>query len=489
MFRKLKAALGPPRVGQNPEDAAQTPTPAPPPAPAPPAAPASAQKEENPTAKTDEAKKEGDAKPGAPAPAAPAPENTKPEEKPAAPVAGAPGAGQEAPPSPPRPIVVNKYADAQMRDVIKRLRVRTEFYKEKVIDPTASSPEPSPPVNKKDEKKDEKKEEKKKEEAKEGEAAEKAPGSYLLNIGFTCLDFLLKPLEDAMDKVVGKTFDPFTDRRYIMWLSLVTLAFNYNAWLLPARFSFPYHTERSIPYWIAFDVLCDLIYVIDIIIFRPRLQFVKGGDVILDVISVIPFDLLCLKFGFSSVFRANRLLKLQIERAQCGTHSREGGNTRMTVVIFCRVIRTIGYLIFILHINACIYYIASDYEGIASTKWVYSGKGNAYLRCYYFAVRTLITIGGLPEPHTVFEIVFQLLNYFTGVFVFSSLIGQMRDVIGAATAGETYFRSSMDGTVSYMNDNKIPKLVQQRVRTWYNYTWASQGMLGKGWPLPLAKIG
>lgn len=48
-----------------------------------------------------------------------------------------------------------------------------------------------------------------------------------------------------------------------------------------------------------------------------------------------------------------------------------------------------------------------------------------YLRCYYWAVRSLITIGGLPEPHTSFEIVFQLLNFFLGVFVFSSLIGQV----------------------------------------------------------------
>lgn len=51
-----------------------------------------------------------------------------------------------------------------------------------------------------------------------------------------------------------------------------------------------------------------------------------------------------------------------------------------------------------------------------------------YLRCYYFAVRTLINIGGLPEPYTVFEITFQLTNFFIGVFVFSSLIGQVHDV-------------------------------------------------------------
>lgn len=56
---------------------------------------------------------------------------------------------------------------------------------------------------------------------------------------------------------------------------------------------------------------------------------------------------------------------------------------------------------------------------------------------------------------------------------------QMRDVIGAATAGQTYFRASMDGCVAYMNTYTISKLVQNRVRTWYNYTWAAQGMLGK----------
>lgn len=55
----------------------------------------------------------------------------------------------------------------------------------------------------------------------------------------------------------------------------------------------------------------------------------------------------------------------------------------------------------------------------------------------------------------------------------------MRDVIGAATAAQTYFRASMDGCVDYMNTYKIPKQVQNRVRTWYNYTWSAQGMLGE----------
>lgn len=56
---------------------------------------------------------------------------------------------------------------------------------------------------------------------------------------------------------------------------------------------------------------------------------------------------------------------------------------------------------------------------------------------------------------------------------------QMRDVVGAATAGQTYYRSCMDSTIKYMNFYKIPKTVQNRVKTWYEYTWQSQGMLGK----------
>lgn len=49
----------------------------------------------------------------------------------------------------------------------------------------------------------------------------------------------------------------------------------------------------------------------------------------------------------------------------------------------------------------------------------------SYVRCYYFAVKTLITIGGLPDPTSLFEIVFQLINYFVGVFAFSIMIGQV----------------------------------------------------------------
>ncbi|XP_010079354.1 PREDICTED: cyclic nucleotide-gated cation channel beta-3, partial [Pterocles gutturalis] len=381
----------------------------------------------------------------------------------------------------------NEYADAQLQEIVRKMRERATVYKEKLKDPLLSSPEGSPTTSPSKKKPLPPPKEEKKEEKKEDTEAKPEEDHYC---NMLCCKFKKPPLKKYMEYMkLPDSIDSYTDRRYVAWLLIVTVTYNWNCWFIPLRFVFPYQTPSNTIYWLTIDIICDICYLCDLLIFQPRVQFLKGGDIIvnrvemkkfyhsstkfrLDVISILPFEVLYFFFGFNPVFRANRMLK---------HNTFFEFNDRLEAILdkayIYRVIRTTGYLLFILHINACVYYWASDYEGLGSTRWVYDGKGNMYLRCYYWAVRTLITIGGLPEPHTLFEIVFQLLNFFLGVFVFSSLIGQMRDVIGAATAGQNYYRSSMDNTVSYMNTYSIPKVVQNRVRTWYEYTWDSQGML------------
>lgn len=137
---------------------------------------------------------------------------------------------------------------------------------------------------KEDEQKKKEEEEKKKAEVKEEEKKEevnlkkKCQDAFWLSV-----DTVLKPIEDRMDSVLGQTIDPFTDLRYIAWLSVVTLAINYNIWFMTARLCFPYHTESAIPVWFGLDLLADAIYLIDTIIFQPRKQFVQGGDIIVSL--------------------------------------------------------------------------------------------------------------------------------------------------------------------------------------------------------------
>ncbi|KAM9376106.1 uncharacterized protein KZ484_008665 [Pholidichthys leucotaenia] len=285
------------------------------------------------------------------------------------------------------------------------------------------------------------------------------------------------------------SIDPFTNLMYVLWMFLVSLAWNWNVWLIPVRWAFPYQTPNNIYYWLLTDYLCDLIYILDITVFQPRLQFVQGGDIVcdkkemrknymkkkrfkFDVASLVPLELFYFKTGINPLLRLPRLLKIN-----SFFEFNERLEAILTKAFIYRVIRTTSYLLYCLHCNACLYYWASAYIGLGKTQWVYDGKGNSYIRCYYFAVKTLITIGGLPDPSTLFEIVFQLINYFVGVFAFSIMIGQMRDVVGAATASQTHYRTCVDNTIKYMSSYRIPKDVQNRVKTWYNYTWQSQGML------------
>ncbi|KAJ8417882.1 hypothetical protein AAFF_G00227250 [Aldrovandia affinis] len=343
----------------------------------------------------------------------------------------------------------------RLQELVKLFKERTERAKEKLIDPDESdedspmaspakkpgTPPPPPPPQPPEDQKD------------VAAPAEKEDEEQYYKLLWCRVKFPAW-IKTIIEYRFPSSIDPYTNLMYVLWLFFVTMAWNWNVWLIP-----------------------------------PRLEFVRGGDIVcdkkdmrenymktlrfkMDMVSLIPLELFYIKTGVNSLLRFPRLLKYM-----AFFEFNERLEAILSKAYIYRVIRTTTYLLYSLHCNACLFYWGSDYEGLGSTKWVYDGVGNSYIRCYYFAVKTLITIGGLPDPTTLFEIVFQLVNYFVGVFAFSIMIGQMRDVVGAATAGQTYYRACMDNTVKYMASYRIPRDVQNRVKTWYDYTWQSQGML------------
>ncbi|KAM7414119.1 hypothetical protein PAMA_019099 [Pampus argenteus] len=378
----------------------------------------------------------------------------------------------------------------RLQELVRMFKERTEKAKEKLIDPDSSdedsvvpsppqapAPQPAPagaqPADGQDKEAQDGPSGGGGEEESESEAEEEKSGRC-------CKVKAPRWILACMHYRFPASIDPFTNLMYVLWMFLVSLAWNWNVWFIPVRWAFPYQTPDNIYYWLLTDYLCDLIYILDLTIFQPRLQFVRGGDIVcdkkemrknymktkrfkFDVASLIPLEVFYFKTGINPLLRLPRLLKIN-----SFFEFNERLEAILTKAYIYRVIRTTTYLLYCLHCNACLYYWGSAFTGLGSTN---------YIRCYYFAVKTLITIGGLPDPTTLFEIVFQLINYFVGVFAFSIMIGQMRDVVGAATAGQTYYRTCMDNTIKYMSSYRIPKDVQNRVKTWYNYTWQSQGML------------
>ncbi|XP_050361754.1 cyclic nucleotide-gated cation channel beta-3 isoform X2 [Nymphalis io] len=276
-------------------------------------------------------------------------------------------------------------------------------------------------------------------------------------------------------------------KSYIAWLLLVTFCYSYNAWSIALRASFPYQTPENVAWWMTADYFCDAIYLLDLMLIKPRIMFLFDGFIIedtiatkthykrklqykYDVMSLLPLDILYVYFGTKMVIlRFPRLLKLQtfwdFHRA-------------MDRILHCpyvvRVGKTLFYIFYLIHLNACAYYLISYYIGLGSDGWVYDNKGNAYIRCFYFATKTATSIGKNPKPEKPAEYLFMTFAWLMGVFVFALLISQIRDIIATATKARTDYRMSVDACSWYLRKQNLPLSVQRRIACWFNFTWNQQ---------------
>ena len=140
-----------------------------------------------------------------------------------------------------------------------------------------------------------------------------------------------------------------------------------------------------------FDYLCDGIYIMDMIWFKMRLKFIMNGEwvedtklirahyvrrkrFISDVLSLLPLDLLYFTYGVDRpllrLLRLNRLFKVP---TFWEFFSRVDAITKFPY--FIRIIHTLLYKMYLIHLSSCAYYLMSWYEGFGSTAWTYDNEG------------------------------------------------------------------------------------------------------------------
>ena len=61
-----------------------------------------------------------------------------------------------------------------------------------------------------------------------------------------------------------------------------------------------------------------------------------------------------------------------------------------------------------------------------------------------------------------------------GVFFFSILVGNIRDILGTAMVHRNEYRRRLVAISNYMQKFKVPSMVQDRVKLWLQYTWEHQ---------------
>lgn len=204
------------------------------------------------------------------------------------------------------------------------------------------------------------------------------------------------------------------------WLALVTLAVLYNLWTCIAREAFPEIVNGRLTMWILLDVVCDIIYILDIGV-QFRTGYLEQGLMvyssrklyeryafsqyfIIDIISIIPLDFVQFAIGLHPMLRFPRFLKAH--RLYSFIYKLE---SRTQYPNLFRVTNLTHILFLGAHWFAAFYFMISKAEGFHS-HWSYpkpvgeyASVTRKYLMSLYWSTLTLTTIGDLPEPNTTWE--------------------------------------------------------------------------------------
>ena len=182
----------------------------------------------------------------------------------------------------------------------------------------------------------------------------------------------------------------------------------------------------------------------------------------LDIISMLPSDLLYLVFGVNAtIVRINRVLRITrlFEFA-------DRSETRTNYPNTFRILTLIVQILIIIHWNACFYFQMSAWLGFGSDEWVYFNitesvyPENAtltrmYIYSFYWSTLTLTTIGETPRPEKDIEYMFVVLDFLIGVLIFATIVGNVGSMISNMNAERTEFQQKMDGVKRYMEFRKV----------------------------------
>ncbi|XP_031781680.1 uncharacterized protein LOC100118446 isoform X9 [Nasonia vitripennis] len=311
---------------------------------------------------------------------------------------------------------------------------------------------------------------------------------------------------------------------YYYWLMLLSACVLYNLWTLIVRQSMPELQEMAPALWLSCDGFTDLVFFLDVgVQFRTGYleqglmvynskklagHYFKSKSFILDLLALLPLDLLQVNLGSNPMLRFPRFLK--VYRVYNYYYMVE---SRTVYPNLWRVLNLIHILLILAHWFGCFYYLLSEAEGFHGD-WVYPYRPGEYatltrkyLGSLYWSTLTLTTIGDLPTPETNAEAVaggnprslarrgrlsrllqfkhnggyvFTIVSYLIGVFIFATIVGQVGNVITNRNANRLEFERLLDGAKTYMRHHKVPGGMKRRVLRWYDYSWSRGRIQGGG---------
>ncbi|CAI4224586.1 unnamed protein product [Auanema sp. JU1783] len=301
--------------------------------------------------------------------------------------------------------------------------------------------------------------------------------------------------------------------------------------------------------WLIFNLVFDLFFLLDIFILTRReiiedgvrisnnkdvfLHRIRQKTFVLDIICVLPFDLLLFLKSDLSVTRLNRLLK-------CYRISEFNALTeiRTNFPNFMRVLKLIITCFIIFHWNGCVYFflgIIYDFEKANIDNWIFSYDkipNPLFLQCdifdsshsnycnvsllkplgiiseksldseielsnsfwgpkikevefsnftkqyglsFYWSALTLVTLGEQPWPNTTFQNSFEIGDTLLGLVIFAVIVGDIGNMVYNMNLKRSQFEEDLDGCKRFMVYRKVHTILQRKAVDYFSYMWTHGG--------------
>lgn len=251
------------------------------------------------------------------------------------------------------------------------------------------------------------------------------------------------------------------------------MAFLYNLWVIFYRYSFNEINSENKFYWFFLDYFADLLYLFDIF-FNFRTGFLEEGVLqtdpmrlrhhymnttrfYVDLLCLIPLDILYLSIGFYSIFRIFRLVKVYklidiLDRTE--RHINYPNAFRILVMLH--------HLFAVFHFNTCFSYSVSNY---LSEDFMYISKKNNvsfsngfqeisedplknYLQAFYFTSKIMTMVGDFPNPQTNADYIFTIFQLIFALLLFATIMGQVTYIVSNLGNARKDFQCKLKLTIS-----------------------------------------
>ena len=233
----------------------------------------------------------------------------------------------------------------------------------------------------------------------------------------------------------------------------MSLAFLYNLWVIIYRFSFSEINQETQFMWMMCDYTADTLYIIDILFnfhtgfleegvlqtdpIRIRHHYMNTTRFYIDCLCLLPLDILYLSFGFQSIFRCFRLVKVYKLMALLERTERHFSypNVFQSFVL-------IKYLFFVFHWNTCITHLMSKYlsqdlflnskmniNNHESNHSNLTQPANQYLIEFYSSIKLMTLVTAVPNPTTNQDYIYSISQLIVAIILFAYIMGHVGHIV------------------------------------------------------------